>query len=130
MEAPVAPSPHTILLIEDDPVLSKMYTEKFTLDGFAVLTAYDGESGLEKALNETYDILILDIMMPKLSGTELLAKLRITPNGKNIPVIVITNLTDKSEQQRLEELKVYALFTKADITPGDLANAVKKALTN
>jgi DNA-binding response OmpR family regulator len=117
-----------ILLIEDDPILSKMYTEKFTLEGFTVLTAFDGESGLQKAMNETYNLLVLDIMMPKLSGTELLTKLRSTSRGKDLPVIVITNLSDKTEQQKLEALHVYSFFTKAEITPGILTETVKKAL--
>lgn len=118
----------TILLVEDDPILSKMYTEKFTMDGFTVIPAFDGEEGLAKATKENYDILILDIMMPKVSGTELLVSLRKSAKGQSVPVIVITNLSDPDEQKKLEDLRVYSFFTKAEITPGQLSEAVKKAL--
>lgn len=134
MDDAIVPEPaqeqkkYTILLIEDDPILSKMYTEKFTMDGFTVIPAFDGEEGLAKASQESYDIIVLDIMMPKLSGTELLAKLRKTAKGQNVPVIVITNLSDPDEEKRLEDMHIYSFFTKAEITPGQLADTVRKAL--
>ncbi len=121
---------HTILLVEDDSMLSSMYKEKFELEGFRVLIAFDGETGLQKALNETYDLLVLDIMMPKLSGTELLTKLRETEKGRDLPVIVITNLSDKDEEKKIEDLHVFSFFPKDEITPSILVDSAKKALSS
>jgi DNA-binding response OmpR family regulator len=88
----------TILIVEDDPVLSKMYTEKFKFEGFQVLTALNGEEGLRLALSEKIDVILLDLMLPRLSGTELLTKLRLDSKGKNIKVIVLTNLAEQEEK--------------------------------
>ncbi len=118
----------TILLVEDDPILSNMYNAKFQIAGFNVLIAEDGEIGLKKALEESYDLIILDIMMPKLSGTDLLEQLRATDKGKTMPVIVITNLSDFEEKKKIESLNVYAMLVKADITPSQLVEYTKKAL--
>jgi DNA-binding response OmpR family regulator len=117
-----------ILLVEDDPILSKMYSTKFEIEGFEVLTAFDGEEGLKKALAEEYHLLVLDLMMPRLSGTELLVQLRNSEKGKDKLVIVITNLMDKEEQEKVKELGVYQIMTKAEITPGELVVVTKKAL--
>jgi DNA-binding response OmpR family regulator len=117
-----------ILLVEDDPILSKMYVTKFEIEGFEMLTAFDGEEGLKKAMEEEYHLLILDLMMPRLSGTELLTQLRSTEKGKDKLVIVITNLMDKEEQEKVKALGVYQILTKAEITPGELVTVTKKAL--
>ena len=73
-----------VLVIEDDPILTKMYKEKFTNEGFEVLTAPDGESGLETAVNKKIDIILLDVMLPRMSGIELLKRLREHEKGKNM----------------------------------------------
>lgn len=117
-----------VLLIEDDPILSKMYSTKFELEGFDVITSQDGEDGLKKALSEDYHLLVLDLMMPRLSGTEILTQLRASEKGKSKTVIVITNLMDKDEQTKVESLGVYVFLTKAEITPGELVETAKKAL--
>lgn len=118
----------SILLVEDDPILSNMYNAKFQIAGFDVLIAEDGEIGLKMALEEKYDLIILDIMMPKLSGTDLLTQLRETEKGKTMPVIVITNLSDFEEKKEIENLSVYAMLVKADITPSQLVEYTKNAL--
>jgi DNA-binding response OmpR family regulator len=122
------PTATKILLVEDDPILSKMYATKFQLEGFEVSTAFDGEEGLKKALETEYHILILDLMMPRLSGLELLTQLRNSPNGKDKPVLVITNLMDREEQEKVKNLGVFKIMTKAEITPGELVTQTKEAL--
>src|SRR6185369_6451188 len=117
-----------ILLVEDDPILSKMYATKFELEGFTVVVAYDGEDGLKKATEEDYNLLLLDLMMPRLSGTELLTQLRQSEKGKTKPVIVITNLMDKEEQEKVKSLGVYQIMTKAETTPGEIVSVAKKEL--
>ena len=74
----------TILLIEDDTFLVKMYKSKFENEGFIALVAIDGEEGLKLALSENIDILVLDLMLPKLSGHDLLTRLRKDEKGKDM----------------------------------------------
>ncbi|MBU0570208.1 response regulator, partial [Patescibacteria group bacterium] len=83
----------TILIVEDDPILLKMYSEKFMFEGFNVINARDGLEALQVALGtEGIDIILLDIMLPKMSGTDFLEKLRQDMKGKNVPVLALTNL--------------------------------------
>src|SRR3990170_3430272 len=109
-----------ILLIEDDPILSKMYSEKFSNEGFKVLIASDGAIGLEMALKEHIDIILLDIMLPRISGTDLLVKLRNEPKGKNIPVIALTNLADPKEKETAMKLGTKEYLIKAMQNPGQV----------
>lgn len=92
-----------ILVIEDDNNLSEMYTTKFTLEGFAVVTANDGDKGIVMASSETPDLILLDILMPNVNGFEVLRQLKTDPATKNIPVIVYTNLgtSDADEKREL-----------------------------
>ena len=80
-----------VLLVEDDSLMVKMYNLKFTHDGFDVEVALDGEEALQKVKNNP-DVIVLDIMLPKMSGTEVLEKIKANAETKNIPVIVLTNL--------------------------------------
>lgn len=117
-----------ILLVEDDPVLSKMYTEKFKFEGFNVLSAGNGEDGLKTALSEKVDLILLDLMLPRLSGNELLAKLREDEKGKNITVIALTNLAEPEEKDRAMQLGVKEYLIKAMQTPEEVVNKVKSYL--
>ncbi len=121
-------SDKTVMLIEDDPLIIKMYKAKFVHEGFKVITAEDGVKGLEDALKLKPDFIVLDIMMPQLSGLDLLAKLRQDPKGKDIPVLVLTNLTEKEEEQKAMQLGVKEYLLKANLTPGDIVEKVKKYL--
>jgi DNA-binding response OmpR family regulator len=122
------PSSSVILLVEDDPVLSKMYTEKFKFEGFNVLSAGNGEDGLKVALSQKVDLILLDLMLPRLSGNELLAKLREDEKGKNITVIALTNLAEQEEKDRATQLGVKEYLIKAMQTPEEVVNKVKSYL--
>ena len=115
----------TILIVEDDPVLLKMYSEKFTFEGFKVLNAKDGEEALKVATSENPDTILLDIMLPRMSGTDFLEEFRKTPKGKNVPVIALTNLTEEAEKQRALKLGVKAYLVKAMQTPEEVVEKVK-----
>lgn len=117
-----------VLIIEDDPVLSRMYSEKFKHEGFQVLQAYDGESGLKMALEEKINIVLLDIMLPKLSGTDLLEKMRIDPRGKDIPVVALTNLAEQNEKDRALKYGVKEYLVKAMQTPEQVIQKIKQHL--
>ncbi len=82
-----------ILIIEDEEMISDMYKDKFEFEKFDVSTALDGEEGLEKALQEKPDIILLDILLPKKEGTEVLEEIRKSGKwGEEVPIIMLTNL--------------------------------------
>ena len=118
-----------ILIIEDDPLLSKMYKTKFTSEGFEVETAEDGEIGLKIAMEGKPDFVILDIMMPNLSGIEFLSRLRQTPVGADVPVIVLSNLSEKKEMEEARRLGVKEYLIKSSLTPKDIVEKVKEYLS-
>jgi len=119
----------TVLIVEDDPVLLKMYTEKFTFDGFNVLNAKDGEEALETATFQKVDVILLDIMLPRMSGTDFLEKFRQKEKGKNVPVIALTNLTEEAEKEKALKLGVKAYLVKAMQTPEEVVAKVKANLS-
>lgn len=121
-------SKKVVFIVEDDPVLLKMYTEKFNFEGFDVLTARDGEEALKIASTQKVDVILLDIMLPRMSGTDFLEKLRQTPQGKKIPVVALTNLAEEEEKQRAMKLGVEQYLIKAMQTPEQVVATVKRYL--
>lgn len=90
------------------------------------MSAQDGEVGLQMALQNIPDFIVLDLMMPKLSGIDLLANVRKDAKAKNIPVIVLTNLTDQKEAEKAMQLGAKEYLVKANLTPGQVVETVKK----
>ncbi|KKQ37123.1 MAG: hypothetical protein US53_C0027G0003 [Candidatus Woesebacteria bacterium GW2011_GWA1_37_7] len=121
-----AASQKVILIVEDDPVLLKMYTEKFTFEGFSVLNAKDGEEALKTALTQKIDIILLDIMLPRMSGTDFLEKFRQNPKGSQVPVVALTNLAEEEEKQKAIKLGVEEYLVKAMQTPEQVVEKIKK----
>jgi two-component system alkaline phosphatase synthesis response regulator PhoP len=120
-----------ILIVEDDPVLLKMYTEKFNFEGFEVLNARDGEEALKIALEAAkIDIVLLDIMLPRMSGTDFLEQLRKDAKGKSIPVVALTNLAEEEEKQRAINLGVKEYLVKAMQTPEQVVEKIKKYIAS
>lgn len=119
-----------ILLIEDDSFLLSMYTTKFELENFQVVTAEDGEKGLRMIAKEAPDIILLDIILPKVSGFEVLKKIKSDDKLKEIPVILLTNLSQKSDIEKGLGLDANDYIIKAHFTPGEVVDKVKKVLSN
>lgn len=115
-----------VLIVEDDIILCKMYSEKFMLDGFRVLTANNGESAMRLALEENVGIILLDIMLPRITGLDFLENLRQSPKGQNVPVIALTNLAKDEDKARAEKLGVKEYLVKAMQTPEAVVEVVKK----
>lgn len=117
-----------ILLIEDDPFLLSMYSTKFEAEGFAVISADDGEKGLKAANGERADIILLDILMPKMNGFEVLEKLKAEEKTKNIPVILLTNLNQKDEIEKGLVLGADDYMIKAHFMPSEVVAKIRKVL--
>lgn len=119
---------HKIAIVEDDLAISQMYRIKFEAEGYTVETAENGRLGLELAESMKPDIILLDLMMPEMNGDEMLAKLRETDWGKNMKVIILTNMGEQEVPERIKELGVSSFILKADMTPRQVAEVVKKQL--
>lgn len=117
-----------IAIIEDDLAISQMYRLKFEQEGYTVETADNGKVGLDLAENMKPDIIILDLMMPVMGGEEMLKALRKTDWGKNIKVVVLTNMGEQEIPPDIKKLGVEAVILKADMTPREVAELVKSHL--
>jgi DNA-binding response OmpR family regulator len=117
-----------IAIIEDDAAISQMYRIKFETEGFEVNTAENGKLGLELIEKMKPDIVLLDLMMPEMNGDEMLQKLRKTPFGKNLKVIILTNMGESEAPDTIKELGVIAFIVKANMTPRQVAELVKARL--
>jgi len=118
-----------VLIIEDDKLLSDMYHDIFILNDFTVITADDGKKGLDLALSEKPNIIILDLALPKIHGTEIMETLRTNVWGKTVPIIVLTNLNvdGKILESITKYNPVYCLL-KVNITPEEVMNKVKEVI--
>lgn len=117
-----------IAIIEDDQAISQMYRFKFEAEGYTVQTAENGKLGLELAENMKPDIILLDLMMPEMTGDQMLTQLRKLPWGKDIKVIILTNMGEQEIPEALKQLGVSDVILKADMTPRQVAELVKKQL--
>jgi DNA-binding response OmpR family regulator len=117
-----------IAIIEDDAAISQMYRFKFEAEGYTVETAENGKLGLALAESMKPDIILLDLMMPEMTGDEMLEKLRKTAWGKNTKVIILTNMGEQEIPDKVKQLGVSGVILKADMTPRQVADAVKEHL--
>ncbi len=118
-----------IAIIEDDEAISQMYGFKFKAEGFEVESAENGIKGLELIEKMKPDIILLDIMMPEMNGDEMLAKMRKTNWGKKIKVVVLTNLGEEEIPKSVKHLGVLDIIVKAQYTPTQVIELVKKLLS-
>lgn len=117
-----------IAIIEDDPTISQMYRMKFESDGFEVRLAANGQIGIEVVEKFQPDIILLDLQMPEMDGTEALKHIRSKDWGETIPVIVLTNLGEEEAPRELKKLGVYSYIVKANLTPRQVVEQVKSAI--
>lgn len=117
-----------ILLAEDDPFIIDIYANRFKQEGYAVDVAKDGEMALEKIRSNYPDLLVLDIMMPKMDGWELLRQVRNDEKIRNLKVIVMSNLDQKEQSNDIEHLGVIKYFLKISTTPEEITNAINDIL--
>lgn len=117
-----------ILVVEDDELLSHMYQRMFEHEGFKVSLALDGESGLAQARHAHPDIILLDVLMPHLDGLSTLKQLKADPVVANIPVIVITSLTDAATAKTAMELGAAKYVQKSDQRPSQVVELVREVM--
>lgn len=114
-----------ILLVEDDEFLAELYATKLNLEGFEVLSAADGKKGLKLAQDKHPDVVLLDIILPKLDGFEVLQALKDDPATKEIPVILLTNLNQRDEVKRGLGLGAADYLIKAHFMPSEVVKKIK-----
>lgn len=117
-----------ILIMEDDKFLSEMYSTKLKEAGFEIITADDGEEGLRLIKEKNPDLVLLDIVLPRMDGFEVLQNLKKDKNLKNILVVALTNLGQKEEVEKGIKLGADDYIIKAHFTPTEVVAKVKKML--
>lgn len=127
-ERPTKPSAdkRTILLVEDDTFLAGMYVTKLELEGFRVVLASDGEQAVALAAREVPAIILLDIVLPKKSGFEVLKEVKAHSATANIPVILLTNLGQKEDVEKGLKLGALDYLIKAHFMPSEVVAKVKR----
>lgn len=117
-----------ILLVEDDQSLREIYGIRLTAEGYEIVPAGDGEEALAVAVRERPDLIISDVMMPKISGFDMLDILRSTPETKDIKVIMMTALSSDDQRERGESLGADRFLVKSQVGIEDVVNAVHEVL--
>jgi DNA-binding response OmpR family regulator len=118
----------TILLVEDDDRLASVYETRLQAEGFQTKRVANGEDALAAALQAKPDLILLDVMMPKVSGFDVLDILRNTPETKNINIIMLTALSQDSDRERAKSLGVDDYLIKSQVVIADVVNKVKEHL--
>lgn len=117
-----------ILLVEDDTALAAVYKSRLELEGFEIREVNNGEEALSAAIDFKPDLILLDAMMPKISGFDVLDILRNTPDTTNIRVIMLTALSQPKDKERAEALGVDDYLVKSQVVIGDVVERIKHHL--
>ncbi len=117
-----------ILLVEDDEVLASVYRARLEMEDFEVMEVHGGEQALTAALEYRPDLMILDAMMPKISGFDVLDILRNTPETMNLQIIMLTALSQESDRERAEKLGVDEYLVKSQVMISDVIEKVREHL--
>ena len=119
-----------ILIVEDEKILSEMYTEKFQQAGFSVVSTPEAEDGLEVAKREKPDLIILDILLPKGDGISFLQRIREEPGIALTPVVVFSNFDDPPTKKAAFRLGVKDYLIKTNYTPREIIEKIKGILSS
>ena len=114
-----------ILLIEDDSLIVKIYSTRLKADGYTILSSDNGEDGLVLAEKEIPDLILLDVMMPKVDGFTVLEKLRANPALRDKPILMYSNLAQDVEIDKAKQLGATEFIVKANISPTELVTKIK-----
>ena len=117
-----------VLLVEDDEVLARMYQTKFQHDGYQTVIAYSGQEGIDFAAKEKPDVILLDIMMPKKNGLEVLEQIKKDPAVADIPVVMLTVLGDEGIRNNAFNLGAKYYLVKSDVVPLEVVKLIRQEL--
>jgi DNA-binding response OmpR family regulator len=117
-----------ILLVEDDDALASVYQTRLQAEDFDIRRVPNGEDALASALEYKPDLVLLDVMMPKVSGFDVLDILRNTPETANVKIIMLTALSQESDKERAEKLGVNDYLVKSQVVIADVVDRIKKHL--
>ncbi len=117
-----------LLLVEDDITLRDLYAARFSMEDYELSVATDGEAGLATAMEIIPDAILLDLRIPKMSGFEVLRRLKENPKTKHIPVIVLTALSGDDDRRKVHEAGAAAFLTKAETMPKEVLANIKKVI--
>lgn len=120
--------PKRILLVEDDDALANVYLMRLQAEGFDVRRVSNGEDALANALSFKPDLVVLDVMMPKVSGFDVLDILRNTPDTANLKIVMLTALSQDSDKARAESLGVDDYLVKSQVVIADVVDRIKHHL--
>ena len=118
-----------ILVIEDDELLRDIYATKLRLEGFMVDTAQDGAEGLQIAISSAPDIILLDMIMPRMNGLEFLEAYRPMSRSPRVVTVVMSNKSSSSEINRAKTLGAFDYLIKARYTPDDITTRIRSYLS-
>lgn len=119
-----------IMLVEDDSNLREIYGARLEAEGYKIVSAADGEEALAIAVKEKPDLIISDVMMPKISGFDMLDILRSTPETKDVKIIMMTALSQDEDRKRGEDLGADRYIVKSQVTLDDVVIAVHELLAD
>lgn len=122
-------SPFKIVVVEDNPALADVYKIRLELLGYKCFVGHDGEEGLSIIEREQPDLVLLDMMLPKIAGDEVLKRMRANEWGKNIRVFIISNLNEEDAPAGLRQYNIEGYAVKANLQNDDLDRLVDKILT-
>jgi CheY-like chemotaxis protein len=117
-----------VLIVEDDPLISRMYQKIFTFEKFDVDVAANGEEALVKVSGFVPDLILLDVMMPKMNGLQVLEKLKASDPTKNIPVVMLTNLAGQQDAEVALAKGAVKYIIKSEYEPKQVVEMVKEVL--
>lgn len=116
------------MIIEDEPLVARMYQKTLSNEGFKVTTAIGGQEGLARVKNDKPDFVLLDIMMPEPNGMQVLEKLKSDPDTKDIPIVMLTNLSGKHDAELALKKGADDYWVKKDIRPKGIEVKIKEIL--
>ena len=117
-----------VLIVEDDPLMSRMYEKIFLFEKYEVELAHDGQEGLDKARSTKPTVIMLDVMMPKMNGLQVLEQLKADPATKGIPVIMLTNLAGQQDAETALSKGAVKYLIKSEHEPKEVTDMVKEIL--
>jgi len=118
----------TILLVDDDFTLREMYGERLKTEGFQIIQASDGEEALLMAKKNKPNVILLDIMMPKINGFDVLKQIKADDELKNIPVLILTALIQEVDKIQGQKLGADGYIIKSETMPGEVIEKIKKVI--